>query len=103
TLTIFTLCAITDSESSLVTDRRILRVSSMSLLEFDCWPAVIAPEARSLTLTPELSRASCAIARGPAPNYAEHSNSLNRVLLTLVTSCFLFSKQMTDHKPDAKD
>jgi hypothetical protein len=56
-LTIFTLCAIIESESSFVTARRILRVSSKSLLAFDCWPAVIAAGARSLTLIPELSGA----------------------------------------------
>jgi hypothetical protein len=58
----------------LTTALRISRVISTSLFAFDCWPAVIAPGARSLMLTAELSGAaggeSCAIVTVPCPKSA---------------------------------
>jgi hypothetical protein len=75
---------------SLTTALRVLRVSSMSLFAFDCWSAVIAPGARSLTLTAELSGAggieSCAIVTVASPNSAEESANVNAVLSKMVTS-----------------
>jgi hypothetical protein len=93
-LTIFTLCAIIESESSLTIALRTLRVSSMSLFSFDCSPAVIAPGARSLALTAALSGAigveSCAIAIVPTPKSAEHSTRLNAICLNAICSFFRF-------------
>src|ERR1039458_6097276 len=84
-VTIFTLCASIESELSLTTALRILRVSATSPLALDCSPAVIASGARSLTLTAVLLGAtgaeSCAIVTGHSPNSADDATSVN-------ASCF---------------